>query len=199
MSSERSKIQFNHRLGPEGSDEPGPGLVPLGGRQNRDVDVAAQCAGRTVGSATDLADVSGADDHQIDILREWAGFAVVTARPGSVDQPALDAAQTAKPFFQDGLRTDCLEQDRVELLSRPDIEQAARMTDVLIRDVPDDVLAGVDARASKLGLSRVEYIRRRLAADAATTTKPVSVAQLRSFAAKVADLADPAVMDAAWR
>lgn len=73
------------------------------------------------------------------------------------------------------------------------------MTDVLIRDVPDDVLAGVDARAGKLGLSRVEYIRRRLAADAATTTTPVSVAQLRSFAAKVADLADPGVMDAAWR
>lgn len=73
------------------------------------------------------------------------------------------------------------------------------MTDVLIRDVPDDVLAGVDARASKLGLSRVEYIRRRLAADAATTTKPVSVAQLRTLATKIADLADPEVMDAAWR
>lgn len=73
------------------------------------------------------------------------------------------------------------------------------MTDVLIRDVPDAVLAGVDARASRLGLSRVEYIRRRLAADAATATKPVSVAQLRSFTAKIADLADPEVMDAAWR
>lgn len=73
------------------------------------------------------------------------------------------------------------------------------MTDVLIRDVPDDVLARVDARAGKLGLSRVEYIRRRLAADAATTAKPVSVAQLRAFATKVADLADPEVMDAAWR
>lgn len=73
------------------------------------------------------------------------------------------------------------------------------MTDVLIRDVPDDVLTGVDAHASKLGLSRVEYIRRRLAADAATTTNPVSVAQLRAFATKVADLADAEVMDAAWR
>lgn len=73
------------------------------------------------------------------------------------------------------------------------------MTDVLIRDVPDDVLAGVDARAAKLGISRVEYIRRRLAADAATTTRSVSVAHLRKFAAKVADLADPGVMDAAWR
>ena len=40
------------------------------------------------------------------------------------------------------------------------------MSDVLIRDIPDDVLAGLDARAAELGLSRVEYIRRRLAQDA---------------------------------
>ena len=37
------------------------------------------------------------------------------------------------------------------------------MTDMLIRDVPDDVLAAVDARAVRLGLSRSEYVRRRLA------------------------------------
>lgn len=79
-----------------------------------------------------------------------------------------------------------------------DFERGNRVTDVLIRDLPDDVLAGVDARASKLGISRVEYIRRRLAADAAATTS-VSVAQLRTFSAKIADLADPEVMDAAWR
>src|SRR5262249_41532249 len=42
----------------------------------------------------------------------------------------------------------------------------ARMTDMLIRDVPDDVIAAVDARASRLGLSRSEYVRRRLAQDA---------------------------------
>lgn len=73
------------------------------------------------------------------------------------------------------------------------------MTDVLIRDLSDEVLAGVDARARKLGISRVEYIRRRLAADAAATTTRVSVAQLHRFASKVRDLADPEVMGAAWR
>jgi hypothetical protein len=73
------------------------------------------------------------------------------------------------------------------------------MTDILIRDVPDQVLAGIDVRARQLGLSRVEYIRRRLATDAAATTRSVSVAQLRTFAAEVADLANPEVMDAAWR
>jgi hypothetical protein len=73
------------------------------------------------------------------------------------------------------------------------------MTDVLIRDIPDDVLAGVDARAARLGISRVEYIRRRLAADAATDTAAVSVNDLRRFADKFVDLGDESVMDAAWR
>ena len=41
------------------------------------------------------------------------------------------------------------------------------MTDMLIRDVPDDVIAALDAHARRLGLSRSEYVRRRLAQDAA--------------------------------
>ena len=41
------------------------------------------------------------------------------------------------------------------------------MTDILIRDVPEDVVAAVDANAGRLGLSRSEYVRRRLAQDAA--------------------------------
>jgi hypothetical protein len=73
------------------------------------------------------------------------------------------------------------------------------MADVLVRDMPDVVLAGVDAHAARLGISRVEYIRRRLAADAATTSAPVSVQDLRDFADTFADLADDQVMDAAWR
>jgi hypothetical protein len=73
------------------------------------------------------------------------------------------------------------------------------MTDVLIRDVPDDVLAGVDSHAARLGISRVEYIRRRLAADAAANRSSVSVEDLHRFADRFADLGDEAVMDAAWR
>lgn len=73
------------------------------------------------------------------------------------------------------------------------------MADVLIRDVPESVLAAVDAHASRLGLSRAEYIRRRLAADAATSVATVSVADLRSLADLTADLEDPQVMGAAWR
>ena len=73
------------------------------------------------------------------------------------------------------------------------------MPDVLIRDIPEAVLAEVDAHAARLGVSSVEYIRRRLAADAATSSTQVSAEDLRKFSDKFADLGDQEVMDAAWR
>jgi len=73
------------------------------------------------------------------------------------------------------------------------------MTDMLIRDVPDDVIAAVDARAGRLGLSRSEYVRRRLAQDAATADSAVSTRDLARFAEVFSDLADPDVMSQAWR
>ena len=45
---------------------------------------------------------------------------------------------------------------------------------VLIRDVPDDVIAALETHARRLGLSRTEYVRRRLAQDAAHSGSPVS-------------------------
>ena len=73
------------------------------------------------------------------------------------------------------------------------------MTDVLIRDVPDDVIAAVDANAGRLGLSRSEYVRRRLAQDAAMQASQVSADDLSRFAKKFGDLADPDVMSRAWQ
>lgn len=73
------------------------------------------------------------------------------------------------------------------------------MTDVLIRDVPDDVIAAVDARAGRLGLSRSEYVRRRLAQDATAAGSPVSTQDLARFAEVFADLGDPDVMSQAWQ
>jgi hypothetical protein len=73
------------------------------------------------------------------------------------------------------------------------------MADVLIRDVPEAVLAGVDAHAARLGLSRAEYLRRRLAADAASSSASVSTDDLRSFADRFTDLADVVIMNDAWR
>jgi hypothetical protein len=74
----------------------------------------------------------------------------------------------------------------------------AEMTDVLIRDVPEEVVAALDAHAARLGLSRSEYVRRRLAQDAATPSTSVSVEDLVRFAGTFADLADPDVMSQAW-
>ena len=72
------------------------------------------------------------------------------------------------------------------------------MTDMLIRDVPDDVAAAVDAHASRLGLSRSEYVRRRLAQDAAVQESAVTVADLAAFTDLFGDLADPDAMSRAW-
>ncbi len=73
------------------------------------------------------------------------------------------------------------------------------MTDILIRDVPEDVIAAIDTKAQRLGLSRTEYLRRTLARECDVTPAPVSVADLAAFADMFADLADPEVIDRAWR
>jgi plasmid stability protein len=72
------------------------------------------------------------------------------------------------------------------------------VTDVLVRDVPDDVVAALDARAARLGLSRSEYLRRRLAQEAISGPEAVTLAHLAAFAETFSDLADPEVMKGAW-
>jgi hypothetical protein len=79
------------------------------------------------------------------------------------------------------------------------ISLEVEMTDMLIRDVPDDVIAAIDAHAGRLGLSRSQYVRRRLAQDAAAPGSPVSVQDLARFADVFSDLADPEVMSRAWQ
>ena len=73
------------------------------------------------------------------------------------------------------------------------------MTDVLIRDVPESALAAIDAKARRLGLSRTEYLRRRLLQDARHSTATVTKADLQGFGDAFTDLADPEVMSRAWR
>jgi hypothetical protein len=72
------------------------------------------------------------------------------------------------------------------------------MTDILIRDVPDDVLAAIDAKAKRVGLSRTEYLRRALEREGGSEAGPVTVGQLRRLAQLARDLDDPAVMSRAW-
>lgn len=72
------------------------------------------------------------------------------------------------------------------------------MPDVLIRDVPAEDLARIDALAARLKLSRTEYLRRRLHQDANRPSTPVTSADLQRFAARFSDLEDPEVMRRAW-
>jgi len=70
--------------------------------------------------------------------------------------------------------------------------------DILIRDLPPEDLARLDAHAARQGLSRTEYLRRRLREDAARVDAPVVVADLERFADRFGDLEDPEVMRQAW-
>ena len=72
------------------------------------------------------------------------------------------------------------------------------MTDILIRDIPDDVLAAIDARANRAGLSRTEYVRRTLAREKSGAIAEVTVDDLARFAESFSDLADVDVMSDAW-
>ena len=53
-------------------------------------------------------------------------------------------------------------------------------------------------RARRLGLPRSEYLRWRLAQEAAVADSPVSVADLARFAETFSDLADPDAMSQGW-
>jgi plasmid stability protein len=72
------------------------------------------------------------------------------------------------------------------------------MTDVLVRDVPESVIAALDARAARLGLSRSEYLRRRLAQEAAIAPHATTAHDLSAFAEAFNDLSDAEVMKGAW-
>jgi hypothetical protein len=71
------------------------------------------------------------------------------------------------------------------------------MSDILIRDVPESTVAEIDRRASDLGVSRNEYLRRWLDADM-RVAQPVTAEDLRRASRLSRDLADPDVMREAW-
>jgi hypothetical protein len=70
------------------------------------------------------------------------------------------------------------------------------VADILIRDVPDEVVAAVDANAQRAGLTRAEYLRRVLANQQGPA---MTREQLNRSAERTADLSDPEVMAAAWQ
>jgi hypothetical protein len=71
------------------------------------------------------------------------------------------------------------------------------MTDLLIRDVPEEVVAAIDAKARRMGVSRTEYLRRALVRETAAAAD-VTVQDLSRFADSFAELADDESMRRAW-
>ena len=74
------------------------------------------------------------------------------------------------------------------------------MPNILIRDLSQEAVDRIDAAAANLGLSRNEYLRRKFEeGTAATGDRTVTAEDWQRSAEVFADLADPTVMDAAWR
>jgi hypothetical protein len=74
------------------------------------------------------------------------------------------------------------------------------MPDVLIRGLSAAAIERIDAEAEALGLSRNEYLRRRFETSAPKPAESrISMKDLRRATRAARDLADPDVMDAAWR
>jgi hypothetical protein len=70
--------------------------------------------------------------------------------------------------------------------------------DILLRDVPDDVVRAIDASARQLGVSRSEYLRRILARERRITAS-VSTTDFQWFSTTFADLADAEISAKAWQ
>ncbi len=74
------------------------------------------------------------------------------------------------------------------------------MTNILIRGLSDTAVERIDAEAALLGLSRNEFLRRKLEATTPVIAEAaLTAADWARSAATFGDLADPEVMDAAWR
>lgn len=74
------------------------------------------------------------------------------------------------------------------------------MTNVLVRGLSNEAIERIDAEASALGLSRNEFLRRKLERGSSSSPEAALTAADWSRSAETfGDLADPAVTDAAWR
>jgi hypothetical protein len=72
------------------------------------------------------------------------------------------------------------------------------MPDVLIRNFPAEDLALLDEHAARLGISRTDYLRRRLQQEARRVTKRVTAADLMALSRSIPDLGNDDVMTDAW-
>jgi hypothetical protein len=105
-----------------------------------------------------------------------------------------------------GISASCagrLQSDDAIIRTRVDIRLVViHVADILIRDVSDETLAELDAAAGRAGISRVEYVRRTLAAEAERAARGASSPLTRDDWTRLheltADLGDDDIMRGAW-
>ena len=75
------------------------------------------------------------------------------------------------------------------------------MPNILIRDLSQEAVERIDTAAANLGLSRNEYLRRKLEENStpAAGGRSITAEDWQRSADVFADLGDPTIMDAAWR
>jgi len=75
------------------------------------------------------------------------------------------------------------------------------MPNILIRDLSQEAVDRIDAAAADLGLSRNEYLRRKFEENISVASggRTVTPDDWQRSAEVFADLADPTVMESAWR
>jgi Ribbon-helix-helix protein, copG family len=78
------------------------------------------------------------------------------------------------------------------------IDIGGDMTDILIRDVPEDLIDLIDRNARRLGVSRTEYLRRTLARERSYDVTPTTVADFARIAERFSGLDDDELMRRAW-
>ncbi len=72
------------------------------------------------------------------------------------------------------------------------------MTDILIRDVPEDLVDLIDRNARRMGISRTEYLRRALARERFDEAALTTNADFERISERFAGLADDELMRGAW-
>lgn len=73
------------------------------------------------------------------------------------------------------------------------------MTNILIRGLSDEAIARIDMEAAEMGLSRNEFLRRRLEGDKPRAAVKTTEDDWKRAGEIFADLGDPDVMVDAWQ
>ncbi len=72
------------------------------------------------------------------------------------------------------------------------------MTDILIRDVPEDLIELIERNSRRMGISRSEYLRRTLARERSTEIEPTTATDFERVSERFAGLVDDDLMRRAW-